>query len=144
MANIYFSTFILMFKTYLRCGHKFLLFFWITIFLTVWILENFVVKNLCDKVSKIKNLRWLFWRIFRWLCHSVLHFFCRHFFMEKFAKQNVHFSSFLKNPKNAPIELQISPPWKHPRLSSLSQSSLYVWEDQFGTPSFNPGQNDDL
>ena len=71
-------------------------------------------------------------------------FFCRHFFMEKFAKQNVPFSSFLKNPKNAPIELQISPPWKHPRLSSLSQSSLYVWEDQFGTPSFNPGQNDDL
>ena len=41
------------------------------------ILRNFVVKNLCDKVSKFKNLRWQFRRIFRWLCHGVLHFFCR-------------------------------------------------------------------
>ena len=28
--------------------------------------------------SKIKNLRWQFWRIFRWLRRGVLHFFCFH------------------------------------------------------------------
>ena len=32
---------------------------------TFWILCNFVAKNLCDKVLKIKNLRWQFQRIFR-------------------------------------------------------------------------------
>ena len=41
---------------------------------------NFLSKNLCDKVSKIKNLSWQFRWIFCRLCHGVLHFFCKYFF----------------------------------------------------------------
>ena len=48
--------------------------------LTFWNKGNFVVKNLCDEVSKIKNLSWQFRCIFRRLCHGVLHFFCKYFF----------------------------------------------------------------
>ena len=33
-----------------------------------WFIHYFVGENLCDKVSKIKNLRWQFRRIFRWHC----------------------------------------------------------------------------
>ena len=36
-----------------------------------------MAKNLFDKVSKIKNPRWQFRRIFRWLRHGVFHFFSR-------------------------------------------------------------------
>ena len=43
-------------------------------------------KNLCDKVSKIKNLRWQFRRIFHWLRHGVLHFFCRPCFLREICK----------------------------------------------------------
>ena len=120
MANIYFSTFILMFKTYLRCGHKFLLFFWITIVLTVWILENFVVKNLWDKVSKIKNLRWLFWRIFRWLCHSVLHFFYRHFFYGEICKTKCPLFKFSEKSKKCPHRAA--------NFSSLKASTTFFFE----------------
>ena len=47
-----------------------------------------MAKNLCDKVSKIKNLRWQFWRIFRWLPRAVLHFFCRPCFHGEICKTN--------------------------------------------------------
>ena len=40
-------------------------------------MANFRSKNLCDKSSKFKNLRWQFSCIFRCLRHSVLRFFCR-------------------------------------------------------------------
>ena len=41
-------------------------------FLIIW---NFVVKNLCDKISKMKNLSRQFCWIFHWLSRGVLHFF---------------------------------------------------------------------
>ena len=45
--------------------------------LTFWKKGNFVVQNLCDKVSKIKNLRWQFRSIIRWACRGVFNFFCQ-------------------------------------------------------------------
>ena len=41
----------------------------------ILIIRNIVVKNLCDKVSKIKNLSQQFCCIFYWLSRGVLHFF---------------------------------------------------------------------
>ena len=51
-------------------------------------LHYFVIKNLVDKISKIKNLRWKFRTIFCWLCRGVFNFlqnkmdtfstFCKH------------------------------------------------------------------
>ena len=41
-------------------------------FIIIW---NFVVKNLCDKISKMKNLSRQFCWIFHWLSRGVLHFF---------------------------------------------------------------------
>ena len=49
-------------------------------------LHNFVAKNLFDKVSKIKNLRWQFCGIFRWLRHGLLCFFCRRYFHGEICK----------------------------------------------------------
>ena len=46
-------------------------------FLKKWKMANFKSKNLCDKSLKIKNLRWQFSCIFRWLRRGVLRFFCR-------------------------------------------------------------------
>ena len=43
-------------------------------------MANFKSKNLCDKSSKIKNLRWQFSCIFRCLRRGVLRFFCRRHF----------------------------------------------------------------
>ena len=40
-------------------------------------MANFKSKNLCDKVLKIKNLKWQFCCIFHWVCRCVPHFFCR-------------------------------------------------------------------
>ena len=40
-------------------------------------MANFKSKNLCDKSLKIKNLRWQFSCIFRWLRRGILRFFCR-------------------------------------------------------------------
>ena len=65
--------------------------------LTFWNIGNFVVKNLCEKVSKINNLSWQFRWIFHQLCHGVLHFSVDTFSMEKFANQNGHFSTFWDN-----------------------------------------------
>ena len=45
-----------------------------------------MTKNLCDKVSQIKKLRWQFRRIFRWLRRGVLHFFCRPCFHGEICK----------------------------------------------------------
>ena len=45
-----------------------------------------MTKNLCDKVSKIKKLRWQFRRIFRWHRRGVLHFFCRPCFLGEICK----------------------------------------------------------
>ena len=63
--------------------------------LTLWNKGNFVVENLCDKVSKIKNLSWQFRWIFRRLCHGVLHFFCRHFFYGEIYRSNWPLFDFL-------------------------------------------------
>ena len=49
-------------------------------------LHNFLAKNLCEKLSKIKNLRWQFKSIFRWLCHGVFNFFCRSSFHGEICK----------------------------------------------------------
>ena len=51
-----------------------------------WKKPNFAAKNLCDKVSKIKNLRWQFCGIFRWLRHGLLCFFCRRCFHGEICK----------------------------------------------------------
>ena len=51
-----------------------------------WKKPNFAAKNLCDKVSKIKNLRWQFCGIFRRLCHGLLCFFCRRCFHGEICK----------------------------------------------------------
>ena len=79
---------------------------------TFWILCNFVAKNLCKKVLKIKNLRWQFQRIFRWLRRGVLYFFCRPCFLVEICKTKwtlfiiLRVASILQ-----PFVLQISP-WK--------------------------------
>ena len=49
-------------------------------------LHNFVAKNLCDKVSKIKTLILQFRSIFRWLCRGVFNFFCRPCFHGEICK----------------------------------------------------------
>ena len=51
-----------------------------------WFIHYFVRGNLCDKVSKIKNLRGQFRRIFRWLRRGVLYFFCRPCFLWEICK----------------------------------------------------------
>ena len=78
---------------------------------------NFLSKNLCDKVSKIENMRWLLWMNFRWLHPGGLHFFCRHCFHGKFCKTP------LKNLKTATIWQQIYPP----PLESLPDFFLWVY-----------------
>ena len=77
-------------------------------------LHNFVAKNLCDKISKIKNLRWQFRSIFRWLC--VFNFFCRPcFYGEIYETKWTFFQPFASTRRNIlksdHFVLQISP-WK--------------------------------
>ena len=50
------------------------------------IIRNIVVKNLCDKVSKIKNLSRQFCCIFHWLSRGVLHFFWGYCFHSEICK----------------------------------------------------------
>ena len=49
-------------------------------------LHNFVAKNLCDKVSKIENLRWQLRSIFSLLCRGVFKYFCRPCFHGEICK----------------------------------------------------------
>ena len=53
-------------------------------------------KNLCDKVSKNKNLRWLFSLFFRADRRGVLCFFCRRNFHQENRKTILPVSAFLK------------------------------------------------
>ena len=69
-----------------------------------------MTKNLCDKVSQIKKLRWQFQRIFRWLRRGVLHFFCRPCFHGEICKTNgCKIDATLKIIKCVHFVLQISP-----------------------------------
>ena len=61
----------------------------------------FISKNLCDKISNIKNLRLQFSCIFRRDRRGILRFSVGEVFMEKFAIQNCHFFDFQKNRKKA-------------------------------------------
>ena len=56
---------------------EFIVFF---IFSKNWTFLKMFCKNLCDKVSKFKNLRWPFFSFFHALCRGVLCFFCRSIF----------------------------------------------------------------
>ena len=84
-----------------------------------------MTKNLCDKVSQIKKLRWQFRRIFRWLRRGVLHFFCRPCFHGEICKTNgCKMDATLKIIKRVHFVLQISPrkhglqkKWSTPRQS---------------------------
>ena len=100
-------------------------------------MANFCPKILCDKVSKIGNLRWLLWRNFRWLHPGILHFSSRHCFHEKFRKTP------LKNLKTATIWQQtyIPPPREPSHFFPLSQSSSPIQdqEDRFEPINFNWG-----
>ena len=63
-------------------------------------------------------------------------------FMEKFAKQNDHFSTFwtiFKKDQKVNFELRISPPRKRPHFFYLSLSSRPVREDRFGLLNFHQG-----
>ena len=56
-------------------------------------------KNLCDKVSKIKNLRWLSSSFFRAVRRDILRFFARHIFHGENRKTKSHILSFFKKTK---------------------------------------------
>ena len=63
-------------------------------------------------------------------------------FMEKFAKQNDHFSTFwtiFKKDQKVNFEWRISPPRKRPHFFYLSLSSRPVREDCFGLLNFYQG-----
>ena len=70
--------------------------------LTFWNKGNFVVKNLCDKVSKIKNLSWQFCWIFPRLRRGVLQFFCRRCFHGEICKTKWPLFNFLDNFQKRP------------------------------------------
>ena len=75
----------------LKKRYFFLLFFYsdyTNLLINYGFLHNFVGENLGDKVSKIKNLKWQFGSIFRWLCRGVFIFSVNLVFTEKFTKQN--------------------------------------------------------
>ena len=56
-------------------------------------------KNLCDKVSKIKNLRWLSCSFFRAVRRGILRFFGRRIFHGENRKTKSPILSFLKKAK---------------------------------------------
>ena len=98
-----------------------------------------MVKKLCDEVSKIKNLRWQFQRIFRWLCHGVLSFFCWRNFHGEICKTKWPHFTFEEKLKNTDFEGQISYPKIHLWFFSLGLSSRPVREDRFAPPNFDWG-----
>ena len=81
--------------------------------LIFWNKGNFLVKNLCDKVSKIKNLSWQFCWMFRRLPRGVLQFFCRRCFHGEICETKWPLFNFLDNFQRRPkgqFWMQISPP----------------------------------
>ena len=73
----------------------FLVFFDFQIFIKM---TNFKSKNLCDKSSKIKILRWQFSCIFRWLRRGIPRFFCRRRFHGDMTEtKSPIFKIFIKN-----------------------------------------------
>ena len=56
-------------------------------------------KNLCDKISKMKNLRLLSSSFFRALRHGVLSFFCQSIFHRENCETKLPFLTFLKKSK---------------------------------------------
>ena len=102
-----------------------------------------MAKNLFDKVSKIKNPRWQFRRIFRWLRHGVFHFFSRPCFHGEICKtkwvQNgccsFCFANYSKNTwSTEKMEYTTTKPMKNP--SKLSSQIFYFWN--FVTENFRP------
>ena len=59
-------------------------------------LENgkLLIKNLCNKTLKIKNLNWQFCCIFHWLCHGILHFFLEVYLHEEICNTKLPVLSF--------------------------------------------------
>ena len=87
-----------------------------------------MAKNLCDKVSKIKYLRWQFWRIFRWLRHGVLHFFCRPCILGVICKTKWTLFIILRVASiSHPFVLQISP-WKQGLQKKWSTPRRSQWK----------------
>ena len=69
-----------------------------------------MAKNLCDKVSKIKNLKWQFRRIFRCRRRGIPHFFCKHYIHGEICKtKRCKMDATLKITKSVHFVLQISP-----------------------------------
>ena len=64
-------------------------------------LRNIVVKNLCDKVSKIKNLSRQFCCIFHWLSRGVLHFFWGYCFHGEICKTKWPLFDFLEKTEKS-------------------------------------------
>ena len=58
-------------------------------------------KNLCDKVSKIKNLRWLSCSFFRADRRGVLRFFCRHIFHRENRETKLPVFTFWKKAEKS-------------------------------------------
>ena len=90
------------------------------IFSKNWKFLKMFCKNLCDKVSKMKNLRWPSFSFF--LCSSswcTLFFSVDAFFMEKFVKQNHLFCLFFKKVKTGDFVSQFSR-WKMRRPKKQS------------------------
>ena len=58
-------------------------------------------KNLCDKVSKIKNLRWLSCSFFRAVRRGILRFFARHIFHGENRKTKSPVFTFLKKAEKS-------------------------------------------
>ena len=108
-----------------------------------------MIKNLCDKVSKIKKWRWQFRRIFRWLRRGVLHFFCRPCFHGEICKTKwTLFILFRVASILHRFVLQISPwnqglqkKWSTPRQSQrkiLRNCHLRFWILKLCHRDFSP------
>ena len=98
-----------------------------------------MVKKLCDEVSKIKNLRWQFQRIFRWLCHGVLSFFCwRNFHGEICKTKWPLFYIWRKTEKYWFWGANLLPK-NTSMIFFFGLSSRPVREDHFAPPNFDWG-----
>ena len=117
---------------------------WITLWkvLTIFFfsnLRNFAAKNLCDETSKIKNLRWLFRRFFRWLRPAVFHYLCRCCFHREICKTKLPlFQISRKTWKNLILNVKFAPPLNVCRNFLLKPIFMSDPCWTFSTPEFLP------
>ena len=86
-------------------------------------------KNLCDKVSKIKNWRCTFYSFFHALRRGVLCFFCRCIFHGENCKTKSPVLTFLKKAEKGDFVSQFSP-WKMHQQKKQSTPRQRTWKNK--------------